>query len=143
MDKAVRRGVVTEEEGGIKGCAQPEQGPGAVDQFMGGMKSGDMMKSKSSSKMARSGGAGQVKAVQQALKDKGVGTEGTGGAARKTGGRSGGRKSDKGAIPSATEQAGLSRERAARSPIQSLKASVKKAVAGKSSKSKARKPRRG
>jgi peptidoglycan hydrolase-like protein with peptidoglycan-binding domain len=35
------------------------------------MKSGDT-KSKSSGKMARSGGADQVKAVQQALKDKGV-----------------------------------------------------------------------
>ena len=53
------------------------------------------------------------------------------------------RKADKAAGPSATEQAGLTRERAARSPIQSLKASVKKAVAGKSSKGKARKPRRG
>jgi len=79
----------------------------------------------------------------RALKDKGVGAEGPGsGGSRKAGGRSGGRKSDKGAAPSATEQAGLSRERAARSPIQSLKASVKKAVAGKASKSKARKPRR-
>ena len=64
------------------------------------------------------------------------------GAARKAGGRKPG-KADKGAVPSPTEQAGLSRERAARSPIQSLKASVKKAVAGKSSKDKARKPRRG
>ncbi len=36
MHKAVGGGVVTEEEGGIKGCAEPEQGPRAVDQFMGG-----------------------------------------------------------------------------------------------------------
>ncbi|RZJ49627.1 MAG: RNB domain-containing ribonuclease, partial [Acidovorax sp.] len=81
----------------------------------------------------------------RALKDKGVGGGGGGpggGSARKSGGRSGGRKADKGAAPSATEQAGLSRERAARSPIQSLKASVKSAVAGKQNKAKARKPRR-
>jgi ribonuclease R len=79
----------------------------------------------------------------RALKEKGVGAEAAGGGNRKAGGRSSVRQSGKGAAPSATEQAGLSRERAARSPIQSLKASVKKAVAGKSSKSKARKPRRG
>lgn len=47
------------------------------DMKSGDMKSGDMksstdMKSKSSGKMARSGGAEQVKAVQQALKDKGM-----------------------------------------------------------------------
>ena len=79
----------------------------------------------------------------RALKDKGVGADGAGGGARKAGGRAGGRKADKGAAMSATEKAGLTRERAARSPVQSLKASVKKAVAGKSSKGKARKPRRG
>jgi len=79
----------------------------------------------------------------RALKDKGVGADGAGGGARKAGGRAGGRKADKGAAMSATEKAGLTRERAARSPMQSLKASVKKAVAGKSSKGKARKPRRG
>jgi hypothetical protein len=36
MHKAVGGCVVTEEQGGVEGCAQPEQGPGAVDQFMGG-----------------------------------------------------------------------------------------------------------
>jgi ribonuclease R len=84
--------------------------------------------------------------LSRALKDKGVGAGGTGGSgsARKASGRSGGRRSDKGAAPSATEAAGLTRERAARSPIQSLKSSVKDAVAGKSSgKGKSRKPRGG
>jgi ribonuclease R len=81
----------------------------------------------------------------RALRDKGGGADGAGGGnSRKSPSRSGGRKSDKAAaVPSPTEQAGLTRERAARSPIQSLKASVKKAAASKSSKGKARKPRRG
>ena len=81
----------------------------------------------------------------RALKDKGLGGEGAGGAARKAGSRSGvARKRGQGSDASATEMASLTRERAARSPIQELKASVKKAAAsGKAGKSKGRKPRRG
>ncbi|HRM00534.1 MAG TPA: RNB domain-containing ribonuclease, partial [Acidovorax sp.] len=79
----------------------------------------------------------------RALKNKGV--DGPGGAARKSAGRStSSRQRGQAGEISSTELAGLTRERAARSPIQALKASVKKAAAsGKSGKSKGRKPRRG
>ena len=73
---------------------------------------------------------------------KGVGAAPGSEGARKSGGRTGARKAGKSASPSATEQAGLTRERAARSPVESLKASVKAAVAGKAGKGKSRKPRR-
>jgi len=88
----------------------------------------------------------------RALKDKGVSQDGHGGSGKgpRKGGSSGrsssgGRPKAKAADPSATEMASLTRERAARSPIQELKASVKKAAGngkpgGKTSKG--RKPRR-
>ena len=77
----------------------------------------------------------------RALKDKGLGAE-PGGSARKPGERARARKPDKTAAPSAIEQAGLTRERAARSPVQSLKASVKAAVASKAGKPGKGKPRK-
>ena len=83
--------------------------------------------------------------LARAAKDKGAGpSEGSGTATHKTGSRSAGRRKG-GQTPEkgSTEMASLTRERAARSPIQELKASVKKAAVAKTGKSKSRKPRRG
>ena len=87
--------------------------------------------------------------VGRALKDKGVSQDGPGGSGKgprkggaNAGRAGGGRSKAKAPEASATEMASLTRERAARSPIQELKASVKKAAGGKAG-GKGRKPRRG